>query len=120
MLLSVEIFRHKEMLGRNLLSSSYLSLTDQFLSYLDKEWQIYDFFLVKMLCSKEELGEKDLHTHFQNCWVVQVSPPCEGIWDNFEIDHEIIPYFEEESTFEEIEYLGEGRSPRNESNDEHV
>ena len=41
-------------------------------------------------------------------------------WDNSEIYHERLPYFEDKSTLEEKEDLGDGCSPRNEYDDEDI
>lgn len=84
---------------------------DHFLAYLDKKWEIYEIFQNKMFYSDEEPGGRDLATHSKHSLVEQVSHPCEDKWEIYEIDHEIIPYFEYGSTFDGKEDLGKGFSP---------
>lgn len=64
-----------------------------------------------MLYIDEESKGEDLATHTEYSLIEQVSPSCKGDWEIFEFDHERIPYFKGESTFEEKEYMGEGCSP---------
>ena len=55
-----------------------------------------------------------MDTHTEHSQVEQVTPSCEENYETFEIDHERMPYFENVSTFEGEEDLGEGCSPRDE------
>ena len=107
----------KGVFGRNLLTSFELYTSDQVSTYLDKEWGSYEILRSKMLYTGEEIDEEDTTAHFENSPVEQVSPSHEENWEIFEIDYERTPYFEEESTFEGKEDMGEGCSPRDELDD---
>ena len=65
-----------------------------------------------MLYIDEEPKESDMVTQTQYSPVGQVSHPCEGNWEIYEIGHERIPYSKELSIFERKEDLGERRSGR--------
>ena len=71
-----------------------------------------------MLYLEEEPEGRDMATHPEFSRLDQVSHPCEENWEICKIDHEIIAYFEEESTFEGNEDLGKGCSLIKESDNE--
>lgn len=65
-----------------------------------------------MFYSYEEFEGRDMATDSEKFPMDQVSHPCEDNQETSEINHERIPYFETESTFEGKEELGGGCSPR--------